>query len=373
MGKKPQIVLILRYMKNKILLILVIILLGCLTPSIYRHGFDENDVFSPMPYYVEWQEKPKANALFPPGYNYKIYSKFLNESYASYWNAMKIYIKNIGNTKIFVYNFEVDMDGIIYKQWDGKHGVEIDIGENKSFIVSFRPISLGIHEYKLGVYIMASKNRGRWYDYGIQSIGKYEVNVIGYEPSTHYKFHKNYYVYFDKIKKLVDPYDSIIVQTANKASSGYGSGYNIAKVCAIFDYIKSNVKYVEDPEGKDMWNSPSTALSEGGDCEEFAMIMAAMVIEQGGTARIYLTDNHAFAAIYIGKDLSILNCIDSYYHANLSYALFEDKFGYWIVADTLSSFYLGGLPVGGYPTEKGKKIYEWSIETNRLYAIDVVE
>ena len=372
MGKKPQIVLILRYMKNKILLILVIILLGCLH-SIYRHGFDENDVFSPMPYYVEWQEKPKANALFPIGYTPPDISLlFPNEFYPKYWNAIGIKVKNTGNTNLFIYNIGIDIGGKKYIQWDGKDGKEIKPGEEKSFIASFMVDNAGVYSYKIGLYLMAGRNN-RWYDWGIvYSEEENELKVTSWGTPTHYKFHKNYYVYFDKIKKLVDPYDSIIVQTANKASSGYGSGYNIAKVCAIFDYIKSNVKYVEDPEGKDMWNSPSTALSEGGDCEEFAMIMASMVIEQGGTARIYLTDNHAFAAIYIGKDLSILNCIDSYYHANLSYALFEDKFGYWIVADTLSSFYLGGLPVGGYPTEKGKKIYEWSIETNRLHAIDVV-
>ena len=101
--------------------------------------------------------------------------------------------------------------------------------------------------------------------------------------------------------------------------------------------------------------------------------MAAMVTAAGGTARVYLTDNHAFAAVYIGRDLSLLKNIDAFYQANLSYAFFKDEFGYWLVADPLASFYLGGLPVGGVATEKNKKNYEWSIITNKLYAIDVLK
>ncbi len=369
MERKRRIVLMARYMKAKFFLLLAILMAGCLTTP-YRHGFDESDVIAPTPYHVEWQEKPKANALISPGYNYELNLTIPHDFYPNYWNALQIKIKNTGDTNLFIYNIEININGEAYKQWNGKDGKEIKPGEEKSFVASFKVSMPGKYKYRIGVYLMAGKRR--WYDYGCKYTQEYELNVAEYGEPTHYKIHKNYYTYFDKVKKLVDPYDSIVVQAANKASSGYGFGYNIAKVCAIFEYLLNNMKYVNDPDNKDIWNSPSIALIQGGDCEEFAMTMAAMTMAEGGTARIYLTDNHAFAAIYIGKDLSILNSIDSYYHANLSYALFEDKFGYWIVADMLSSFYLGCLPVGGYATGGQGRVYQWSIETNDLYAIDVV-
>ena len=357
-------------MKVKFLILVTILIAGCLTTP-YRHGFDENDVVAPAPYHVEWQEKPKASALISPGYNYEL-NLTIPPFYPNYWNAIGIKVKNTGNTNLFIYNIEIDIGGKKYIQWDGKDGKEIKPGDEKSFVATFKVSSPGKYKYRIGVYLMAGSRK--WHDYGCKYTQEYELNVVEYDIPTHYKIHKNYYTYFDKIKKLVDPYDDAVKRKANIASSGYGSGYNIAKVCAIFDYLYSlrDTKYVNDPDDKDIWNSPSIALMQGGDCEEFAMTMAAMTMAEGGTARIYLTDNHAFAAIYIGKDLSILNSIDSYYHANLSYALFEDNFGYWIVADMLSSFYLGCLPVGGYALEGKGRIYQWSIETNNLYAIDVV-
>ncbi|MCD6473447.1 MAG: hypothetical protein J7K47_00860 [Thermoplasmata archaeon] len=358
-------------MKAKFLILLAIFMAGCLTTP-YRHGFDENDVVAPTPYHVEWQEKPKDAAIIPPGYSYELNVTIPRNLYPNYWNALEIAIKNNGNTKLFIYNIAIEIDGNTFKQWDGKEGKEIGVGEKKSFIASFKVSSPGEYRYRIGVYFMAASRK--WYDYGCKYTQEYEISIDEYSEATNYKFHKNYYVYFDKIKKLVDPCDNIVKQRANIASSGYGYGYNIAKVCAIFDYIKDNMKYVNDSDDKDIWNSPSVALLNGGDCEEFAMTMAAMTMAKGGTARIYMTDNHAFAAIYIGKDLGILDSIDSYYHAKLSYALFEDKLGYWIVADMLSSFYLGCLPVGGYATgeSNNERVYEWSIATNNLYAIDVV-
>jgi len=360
-------------MKTKALLLLIILLLGCLTPP-YRHGFDENDVVAPSPYHVEWERKPVANAIIHYTYNYIVAISYPNLSiiYPKYWNAIELKVKNIGNTNIFIYNIEIDIGGRKFIQWDGKDGKEIMPGEEKSFVVSFMVDNSGVYSYKIGFYLMAGRNN-RWYDWGlVYSEGENEIEISPFKNPAHYKMHKNYYVYFDRIKKLVDPYDSIVVQKANIASSGYGYGYNIAKVCSIFEYIRNHMKYVN--ESKDEWNSPSIALIQGGDCEEFAMTMAAMSMAtaKGYVARIYITDNHAFAAIYIGKDLGILNSIDSYYHAKLSYALFEDKFGYWIVADMLSSCYLGCLPVGGYALEGEGRIYKWSIETNDLYAIDVV-
>ena len=38
-----------------------------------------------------------------------------------------------------------------------------------------------------------------------------------------------------------------------------------------------------------------------GDCEDQAILLSSMIEAVGGTTRVYLTDNHAFAAVYIGN------------------------------------------------------------------------
>jgi len=352
---------------KKIVVIGILILFsGCIFQSLEREGFKEEDLTTPFPYYVTYDAKPLSNSLIHFSYSYEIIWE-INDLYAFYNGAFKIKIRNTGNTKLFVYGFAIKINDMEEKsKW--KDGKFILPGEEKDFSFAFKCPPPGIHQYKLGIYFMAGRGN-RWYDYGLKfSDEKRELEIKGFENAT-YRLYKNYYLYFDKINELVDTNDATILQRANQIAK-YGNGYNIANVCAIFDWIRENIQYKNDTD--DEWTKPSIALYEGGDCEEFAMLMAAMVEAIGGTARIYLTDNHAFASIYIGKNVDLLECIDTYYHANLSYALFHDKFGYWIVADPLASTYLGGLPVGGVVTGGEGKIYEWSIKTNKLYSIDVM-
>ena len=353
---------------KKLAIIALICLTGCIfIEDVEREGFSQEDLTAPLPYNFLLQKKPIADSLLPVSYSYNI-SWQISDLYEGYRGAFRIEIENTGKHALFIYGFAINIDGEEQKsEWDG--GKEILYGKRDTFIFSFVCPAAGEYNYRIGVYFMA-KGR-RWYDYGLEYIkGERQLEVKNFESAS-YKLYKNYYVYFDKINKLVDPYDADIHKKTLEITSKYGGNYNTAKMCAIFDWVYENVEYVNDTN--DEWNEPSCALYHGGDCEEFAMLMAAMVTAAGGTARVYLTDNHAFAAVYIGKDLSLLKNIDAYYNANLSYAFFEDEFGYWLVADPLATFYIGGLPVGSVVMAKDGKHYEWSILTNKLYAIDVLK
>ncbi len=347
---------------------LLIFLSGCIFfQDVEREGFKEGDLVAPVPYPFYVAHKPVATHPLPIYYHYTAVWK-PSPLYKNYLGALQVVINNTGNTDIFIYGFALEIDGVEQKMMlDG--GKEIPSGKSEIFYPSFRCPNYGNHTYRVGTYIMAGRN-GRWYDHGLEYMeGKYNMSVNGYE-SGGYKLHRNYYVYFDKINKLVNTRDEEIVSKTKEITAPYGSGYNMAKVCAIFDWVDRNVEYVN--ESKDEWHTPTYALFHGGDCEEFAMLIASMVTAAGGNARIYITQNHAFAAVYIGKDLSILKNVDSYYNSNLSYAFFEDEMGYWLVADPLMSFYIGSLPVGGIVKGGSGKYYRWSIITNDLYSIDVM-
>lgn len=354
---------------------LAVIALVCMAGCIFfqnleREGFNEEDLTIPSASsytFNNFEEKPQENAFIGPTASYRLSWEFA-ALYAGYRGVFRINVENMGSYNLFIYGFAIKIDGKEQKdRWDD--GKIVVPGDKEKFFFSFNCPSAGNHSYKLGVYIMAERN-GRWHDYGLEySDEKKEFEVRGYANAS-YKLRRNYYYYFDKVNELVNPYEPIIYQKAYQITSSFGNGYNIAKVCAIFDWVYENVPY--ENETGDEWIKPSIALYEGGDCEEFAMLISAMVEAIGGTARVYITDNHAFAAIYIGKDISLLKSIDAYYHANLNYALLHDEFGYWIVADPLAYFYLGGLPVGGIVEEGGYKLYEWSILTEKLHAIDVL-
>ncbi len=346
----------------------LIFLTGCIfVEDVEREGFSEEDLVAPQPYNLPLIKKPVANSPLPFSYSYNISWQF-SDLYEGYKGAVMVEIENTGRNKLFVYGFGIKIDGKEYISEDG--GKEVDEGKEEKFYFSFDSPPAGEHEYQLGIFFMVGKGN-RWYDYGLKYVEGMRTFKVENFGGGNYKLYKNYYKYFDKINKIIDTNNVILKEKTREITQKYGSSYNTAKLCAIFSWIYENIEYVNDSE--DIWNSPQYAIEHGGDCEEFAMLMAAMTTIAGGTARVYLTDNHAFAAVYIGKDDSLVKNIDNFYNANFSYALFKDEMGYWIVADPLSSFYIGGLPVGGIAIAKNGKNYEWSIVTNKLYAIDVLK
>lgn len=89
--------------------------------------------------------------------------------------------------------------------------------------------------------------------------------------------------------------------------------HTIDQVCMIYDYLSSNWSTTGDPRGKDYFRFANETLSIGrrhgllgaGDCDDFAILMAALVESIGGTTRIILAKNpekgHAYCEVYLGK------------------------------------------------------------------------
>jgi transglutaminase-like putative cysteine protease len=239
----------------------------------------------------------------------------------------------------------------------------------------------GSHEYQLRMRVLQLRNN-QWYrvlgstddwvaftehniDVGVLSSS--EANDVTSNPKR----------YFVKVNSLVDFNSEPVAQASANATAGIGAGYNIGKACAIFDWLDSNINYTEDPGGGDTWYSPDETLATlKGDCEDYAMLLAAMVEHAGGTSRIYLTIDHAFAAVYVGNtsdDLANATAdVQAYYRTNVTIHAFADETGYWMVADPLGSLHLGGLAVGQSPTEYYGGLWNTTFEeTETLYAIDV--
>jgi hypothetical protein len=353
---------------KEVAVIAVVLLAGCtFFESLEREGFSEADLTVPVPAEPTVNYKPVAKAELPYPFSYNASWK-IGAFWEHYRGALHLSIHNVGVNDLFVYGLAIQIGD---ERQDAMlaNGQKLKPGEAETFILSFTCPSAGTHTYRLGTYLLAGRG-GRWYDHELEYLdGTYEMDVQQVRDGA-YELVKNNYRHYDRINDLVDPYDPVVQQQTQEVIRTLGMEYTIHRVCAIFDWIRENIEYVNDTGNE--WTAPYKVFDRGGDCEEFAMLLSAMVTAAGGTARIYLSDTHAFATVYLGATLGPLGEIDDYYDANLSYAYFEDAFGYWLVADPLAGFYLGDLPVGGIATGGSGRAYRWSVLTNTLHAIDVM-
>src|SRR5690606_2132053 len=87
------------------------------------------------------------------------------------------------------------------------------------------------------------------------------------------------------------------VQVAAKAQGPF----HVEQVAAIWLHVRARFNYVNDPRGKEYFARASETIANGfaGDCDDFAITLAAMVSAVGGRVRVVLMDGarggHAYA------------------------------------------------------------------------------
>lgn len=123
--------------------------------------------------------------------------------------------------------------------------------------------------------------------------------------------------------------------------------FNIAQACDVWEEVYDRWTYVEDPRGTDYFSPASRTIEVGlkGDCDDFAVLMTALMAAIGGNARVvaaYDSDGngHAFSEIYVGDHYEDLRSAahyvcDRYQCTTIWYHCREGLFGteYWINLD----------------------------------------
>jgi hypothetical protein len=122
----------------------------------------------------------------------------------------------------------------------------------------------------------------------------------------------------DDLKKLlsskVEADNPTVIREVGLAAGKYSGDYTIEQVSAIYDYLKENWHYLRDPRGVDYFRNATESLELGklnkcvgvGDCDDFSILMSALVEATGGTTRIILARNndtggHAYSEVYLGQ------------------------------------------------------------------------
>jgi transglutaminase-like putative cysteine protease len=291
--------------------------------------------------------------------------------YAGYGGTTNLTLTNEGATTVHVSGFGLEWIGSGLSTYRNDNmnvtpGHSVELG-----LLFFKAgNATGDLAYRINLKLAVMSLGGNWYDYGIVHGSERTVTV---DPSLTYR---NYTVTynnahtFDRINSLAD----LTPVTALARGIQGNATYNIQQVCDAYDWVHQNIAYLDDPA--DYWQSTSETLSlRTGDCEDQAILVAAIITAMGGTARVNLVEGHAFPTVYIGTDtvavFSVDGAVESHYGTALTAYFLHDSTGYWMVVDTTGFPYAGGLPTTAGPVIDGTSA--WTFEsTDYLIAIDVM-
>ena len=258
--------------------------------------------------------------------------------------------------------------------YSASSGITVNPGEEKYVgMISFKVDKKETIALKPGVSLMAKTREGNWYDYGNIFLDSISFTVKEPKPNdSQYEYKYNNPQLFQKVNTYITPEDPSVKAMAREIAQKYPGKYNVYQICSVFDAVSKNIAYVSEPEGVDYWQYPNETLRiKSGDCEDHAFLLASLIRDLGGTARLYGTDDHMFAAVYIGEannTQKVAEAITLYYNTPVTLHYQTDKYGAWLVLESSGGFYAGSLPVGGVPTANGG----WTFNNiTALYAIDV--
>ncbi|MCW7076290.1 MAG: hypothetical protein OCU18_03215 [Candidatus Syntrophoarchaeum sp.] len=290
-------------------------------------------------YQDRFEDKPEASSSHEPGYN--IYTRVEYRTFlARSKGAVKVYLENRGDDDLFVYGYGLKPGGLEATGITVHPGEERYLGMATTFIPDVDSVSV-----RIAVSILA-KGRGRWYDYGTVYLDPMTLTVEGSVPSGNPEYILDRGIKFEKVNDLIFPLGSDLRDEAVSAATAYPGEYNIYQVCSIFDHVSESIEYVSDPPEEEYWQTPTETLHRRrGDCDDYAILIAAMIEAIGGTGRIYLTDDHMFAAVFVGDEArceKVRDAVRAYYNTPLTVYFIEDEYGAWMVLDATKSIYAGG-------------------------------
>jgi predicted RNA-binding Zn-ribbon protein involved in translation (DUF1610 family) len=112
----------------------------------------------------------------------------------------------------------------------------------------------------------------------------------------------------DALVKAIDKENPITSDFAASLASQFPGKYNVGQICQVYDYVVHEWKYVNDTRSMENFRSASRSinLNLSGDCDDFAILIAALIESIGGQTRISFAYNdeggHAFTELYAARN-----------------------------------------------------------------------
>jgi transglutaminase-like putative cysteine protease len=291
----------------------------------------------------------------------------LTPIYSGYGGVINITIMNYESTPVYVYAIGLAWRDKSVETWRNA-SVLIEGHHHESLGMMFfkAPANCtgGYYSLKLKVEVKDSSGAG-WEDMGAYKIT--EDRYVKLENPITYLNHTtttNNPVYYSKVNKRVDM--AVTESLVSNILANNSDLYSIQAVADAFDWVRDHIVYTDDPT--DYWQSASETLSwRTGDCEDYAILLASMIDQMGGNARVNIIDGHAFPSVYVGQNATdlgnITKAISSHYQTQVPVYFLNDTTGYWMVVDATGFPYAGGLP-----TLSGPVLYNanhtWSFDSS---------
>jgi hypothetical protein len=104
-----------------------------------------------------------------------------------------------------------------------------------------------------------------------------------------------------RLATALTPMDALTRNTAVKLAARNQGPFHVEQVAEIWAGVRRPWRYVNDPDGREYFATATESIGNGyvGDCDDFAVTLASMVIAIGGQARVVLMDGpkggHAYA------------------------------------------------------------------------------
>lgn len=126
----------------------------------------------------------------------------------------------------------------------------------------------------------------------------------------------------DMLRRAVDYTNSVTKSFANLLAAESEGPFNVGQICEIYSYLRKKWKYVNDPADNEYVAYASESIQEShlsGDCDDFAILMAACMLAIGGEVCINTAQNgnegHAFTEIDVSRfqQSDVENSVQSYF------------------------------------------------------------
>jgi len=179
-----------------------------------------------------------------------------------------------------------------------------------------------------------------------------QSNLINSNPQQidygNANIYENYQPYFSGYCKKIDPYNLAVRQASADATRQHPGEYNIQQVMDIFDWVKSNINYLNVAVNfDDSPYSPEEILqTKSGDCKNQAVLLASMINSIGGTARVVINPKckHAYTLVYFTDNQEDFNNLMKtiseryqYQSTGMIYRyIIQGK--YWVILDTAGGY-----------------------------------
>jgi len=270
--------------------------------------------------------------------------------YSGFGGVLWLSVNNNGPRNIWVYGMTFSWVGASTEYSRDAGTLAPPAQKTEVGILAFgAPVSAGTQQYEIWLEVAVQQVSGdAWYDYGEMRGGAHDIDVLAADGLEEWSTDKNPTYYYNEVNSLVSSKDA--EQVADAVRSKYPGGYSILQVCEAYEWVRRNVAYVADTG--DHWQSAKETLElRTGDCEDHAILVASIIKNLGGNARVNVIEAHAFPTVFVGgngTDLEQLEgAIDSFYWTppgtlRINYLI--DDAGYWMVVDTVGIAYAGGLP-----------------------------